>query len=483
MRELKNKDHTKKKFKANLEHFLSEMGEKLNSLYGFLVSKKEIRVIKGINLKAKVPKKYIAPVEPELITQKPKLKTELKASVKRKFQKIKEGSKSTSGKIALVQSLVLIIIFSYLGLNHSAATSNSPRNIGQTSTDTLRAFLPKPGNYQKPQPFEEAAFFNQETEEKYHQWLTPWNIDQFSTQTANYSSYSAFWLTLGTDGFSVEPKASWAPWQNFYQALQNNKSRPPVYLTISGDPENVILALNDPFIQQKQISALLGVVNEQNFDGIDIDYEGLGSSNQDNFNTFVKNLTTSFHAAQKKVAVTVEARIANQVPMNWSDLGANADQVRIMAYDYHSSQTNLPGPISPIGWMKDILDYATQTIPADKLIIGIGNYGYDWTLTDTATNDWEGVGISYSQAISTAKANGATIERQTGIDDRGYDIGSTAMYNYTDSQQKQHSVWFEDNLSLKTKIALIKNYKNAGVIFWSVGLGDQTFWQSITPNN
>ena len=66
---------------------------------------------------------------------------------------------------------------------------------------------------------------------------------------------------------------------------------------------------------------------------------------------------------------------------------------------------------------------------------------------------------------------------QTGIDERGYDIGTIPSFTYTDTQGMLHSVWFEDNQSLTEKSNLVAQYPVKGIIFWSVGLGDSTFWQ------
>jgi spore germination protein len=165
------------------------------------------------------------------------------------------------------------------------------------------------------------------------------------------------------------------------------------------------------------------------------------------------------------------------VPMDWHALGGIADEVRIMAYDYHSKETNFPGPITPIGWLKEIMDYAQANIDPAKLVIALGNYGYDWIRSDDGTS-WQGTGISFDRANAIAKEKNIPVVHLTGIDDRGYDIDSTPTFTYKDDANKEHSVWFEDSASLQSKLNLVSQYKNKGVIFWSVGLGDPAFWQA-----
>ena len=147
-----------------------------------------------------------------------------------------------------------------------------------------------------------------------------------------------------------------------------------------------------------------------------------------------------------------------------------------MVYDYHSHTTDTPGPIAPLGWVKEVVDYATQTIDPSKVIIGLGNYGYDWQAPDTDGGSWTGTGLSFERAQAVALQYKIPVLTSTGIDDRGYDIGTAPYFQYLDSQGKQHQVWFEDSASLQQKVSILDQYNLKGVIFWSVGIGDQTFW-------
>ena len=304
-------------------------------------------------------------------------------------------------------------------------------------------------------------------------WLTPWNTDQVSQNATRYQSISAFWLTVQPDGVTFQPKADWSIWKSYIAA--NKKPGQTYVLTVSGDPDAVFLALSDPQKRTTHINNLLQTVKDQGFDGIDIDYEGLGSENSDLFTQFITQLSAAFKASNKTVDVTVEARIGSDPPMDWAALAKVADQVRVMVYDYHGINTGQPGPIAPIGWLQEVLDYAKKTVPQQKLAIGIGDYGYDWAQPTDPSVSWSGTGIGYDQAMALAKQYNQKVTRATGIDVRGYDIGSIPTFSYTDSNNQQHQVWFEDQSSLQAKLDLISQYSTAGVIFWSVGVGDTNF--------
>jgi spore germination protein len=404
-------------------------------------------------------------------------KQRITQSVKSTAHRTKHAVRTPLGKVTLIQTTAMLILFGYA--IHTAYKQPSQNPLRSTvgdqvsnSTTVLHQFLPT-----SPDQLAAQAASSQPVQLPAHlySWISPWNITNQETVIDNYQSISAFWLTLQANGYDVSPKASWQDWQTFLS--HHKKDGRQYYLTVTGDPIIVADALTNPEVQNKQIATLLETVDQQGFNGIDLDYEGIGLENRNSYTEFVRNISSAFHAHNKLVSVTVEARIANQVPMDWHALGGIADEVRIMAYDYHSKETNFPGPITPIGWLKEIMDYAQANIDPAKLVIALGNYGYDWIRSDDGTS-WQGTGISFDRANAIAKEKNIPVVHLTGIDDRGYDIDSTPTFTYKDDANKEHSVWFEDSASLQSKLNLVSQYKNKGVIFWSVGLGDPAFWQA-----
>lgn len=405
-----------------------------------------------------------------------KLKEEKRARIKKKgtelVGKTKKGLSTTHGKLLVVHSIALVAIAGYAYHIHPIFQSTPKASASTTTTlaDTLtRRYLPAVANTTS-QPFDETQAVLPRATLGLYRWVTPWGI-QSSTDTAasdqtTYAGQSAFWLTVTGDGSTVSSKADWSIWSNF------DNTTTPTYLSVSGDPNITSNVLANPTIQQANITALLNTVNVHGFDGIDIDYEGLGSSNRDLFTKYIQTLTAAFHADNKKVAVTLEAGVANEVPMDWHALGSIVDEARIMVYDYHSSTTDTPGPIAPLGWVQEVTSYAVNQIPPSKVIIGLGNYGYDWQPSTDGSGSWTGIGISADEATALAQQEKASIVRMTGIDDQGYDIGSIPSFVYTDVNGVQHSVWYEDAQSLQDKINIVSQYPVKGVIFWSIGLGN-----------
>ena len=140
--------------------------------------------------------------------------------------------------------------------------------------------------------------------------------------------------------------------------------------------------------------AQLAILNA--FDGIDVDYERVPTASRANFTAFIATLAQKLHAANKKLSVTVYAKTSDSANWNgpgaeeWPALGSLADSVKIMAYDY-SYSSSPAGPIAPLDWLDRVATYAQSAIPAEKIMIGLPFYGYDWVGSS-------GSGVTYTQS-------------------------------------------------------------------------------------
>ena len=129
-----------------------------------------------------------------------------------------------------------------------------------------------------------------------------------------------------------------------------------------------------------------------------------------------------------------------------------------MTYEY-GYKFGPPLAISPINQVRRALDYAITRIPPEKLLLGIANYGYDWTLP-YIRGESDAPSISTVEAIELAKRYGADIK---------FDETSMApFFFYSDKAGRSHEVWFEDARSYNAKMDLIKEYNLAGGFIWDL---------------
>jgi spore germination protein len=226
--------------------------------------------------------------------------------------------------------------------------------------------------------------------------------------------------------------------------------------------------LHDPALAREQVTAIMSLVERQDYAGIDIDYEDLHAGDQAAYLQFIRELATALHARGKLLSVAVfpqtsAADVASSNPaQNYAAIGKVADQVRIMGYNDHWA-TSPPGAVAPIGWVRSVLSYATSQIPVSKVVLGIPLYGYDW-------GDGPAHTISWLQALQLSRQYGAKAS---------YDKASQApTFTYT-SGGRLHTVWFENAESTTAKFDAVKGDSVAGVYLWMYGYEDPGTWSAL----
>ena len=90
-------------------------------------------------------------------------------------------------------------------------------------------------------------------------------------------------------------------------------------------------------------------------------------------------------------------------------------------------------------------------------MLGIPNYGYDWTLPFVKGDAARVVGNE--GAVRLAAERGARIE---------YDETAQTPYFYYWENGAQHVVWFEDARSIYAKTELISEYGLRGAGYWNL---------------
>ena len=138
-------------------------------------------------------------------------------------------------------------------------------------------------------------------------------------------------------------------------------------------------------------------------------------------------------------------------------LGESANHVLLMTYEWGYTY-GPPMAVAPIHKVREVVEYALTRIPAEKINLGIPNYGYDWPLPYekgvTAART-----ISNTEAVEIAIANNAFIE---------FDQVSMSPHFTYEKDGIMHEVWFEDVRSLNEKFALIREYRLRGAGYWQI---------------
>jgi spore germination protein len=234
-----------------------------------------------------------------------------------------------------------------------------------------------------------------------------------------------------------------------------------------GDWQGDMLAavLGDPELAGTHRRALVDTAVREEWDGIDLDYEALPAAAGPLLIDFLQALRDDLDEHDLLLSVTVPARTSDDAAASAYDyaaIGAVADQVRVMAYD-HAWSGSPAGPIAPPDWVRDVVGYAVERIPEDKIMLGVGTYGYDW------------IG---SRGVDLGAAEAAALAERVGAEPRWDDDAAAVTFSYEQDGQT-HTVWYEDaeSLAVKQEIALEAGLR--GIAVWRLGGEDPQVWATI----
>ena len=236
-------------------------------------------------------------------------------------------------------------------------------------------------------------------------------------------------------------------------------------LTETGGFSNELasMVLNSEEIQDGLIDDIIDNMKAKDYRGLDIDFEFVLPQDSLLYGDFIGKIRSRLNPLDYEVIAALAPKISDTQRgllyegHNYRAIGDNSDAVLLMTYEWGYTY-GPPLAVAPIRNVRQVVEYALTIIPPEKIFMGIPNYGYDWTLP-YVKGESRADSISNVEAIKIAAENGAVIQ---------YDeVSQSPWFNYTDSEGKQHEVWFEDVRSIQQKFNLIneKNLRGAG--YWN----------------
>ncbi len=267
--------------------------------------------------------------------------------------------------------------------------------------------------------------------------------------------------------------------------------------TITDGTEKDVLAglLAKPAARTQIVQAITNMVVTNNFDGVDLDFEGFAFVDSNKtwpktaplWTALVKELSAALHAQKKILSVSTPYVLDPKGTQRgyyvyaWAAIAPYIDRLRIMTYDYSVSKV---GPIGPISWAERTVQYAVTVMPASKVYIGIAGYGRDWV---TAVN---GVCPANVASVIKAGAKAATFVMRD-AQNLAASYGVTPTYDekfgeMTFSYQKVYNgttagglstsctasrtAWYQDAKSYALRAELVNKYRLGGLAAWTIGM-------------
>lgn len=197
--------------------------------------------------------------------------------------------------------------------------------------------------------------------------------------------------------------------------------------------------------------------------GINMDLEYIPPSVREAYNEFLARLSERL-GAEGLIFTTAIAPKQSDTQVgtlyeahDYATHGKYADRIIIMTYEW-GYIAGPPLAVAPLNEVEKVLRYAVSRIPSEKILMGMPNYGYDWTLPYR-----EG---TFARPVTSNSALNLAIMNRSEI---GYNPSSDAPnFTYRDSKGDEHIVWFDDARSYEARLKLISALDLGGASFWTI---------------
>lgn len=234
------------------------------------------------------------------------------------------------------------------------------------------------------------------------------------------------------------------------------------------------------------ISNLKTMIQNRGAHGVNIDFEGVPSSQKTNLTNFMIALCDTMHAANPNYKVSICT-----YAVDWNDvfdeaaLAPHLDFITIMGYDYYWSGSSQAGPNDPLYGFSSGYDYAlsrsvsyykSQGMPEQKIVLGLPYYGREWeTSSGTVPTSTTG-NFNASRTYSFVKDN-TSGNYTNGLDNQR----SVAHYYTFQVSGNWRQCWISEGYELRKRYDFINQQNLAGIGIWALGYDDgyNDLWDAI----
>lgn len=308
---------------------------------------------------------------------------------------------------------------------------------------------------------------------------------------------------LNPNTLLIRPHDAWADKSNkFYEqvtGLKNEKKK--VLLAIGGwndskgDKYSKLVATKET--RSKFIEHVVEFLKENNFDGLDLDWEYPvcwqvdcekgPKADKENFAAWIKEMKMAFepHGLLLTAAVTPSKMVVDEgydVPAASKYL----DYVSVMSYDYHGQWDKKTGHVAPMydhplnnnayfNVNYTVNYWIEKGLERKKLIMGLPMYGQSFSLASSNDNGLQAPSYGGGSAGQFTRARGflAYYEICNKIQNDGWKMirdpqGRMGPYAFKGNQW----VGFDDVIAIRQKSQYIKENKLGGAMIWALDLDD-----------
>lgn len=224
--------------------------------------------------------------------------------------------------------------------------------------------------------------------------------------------------------------------------------------------------MNDEQKRENLIRNIISIIEDNNLDGINIDFEGMYAEDKYMYTQFLRELYPLVRETGAKLSVDIY--FTNYIDRQ--GVGKACDYVMLMGYDQRGDWSESPGSISEIGWVENNIASLINDsqIPSSKIILGVPFYTRMWNVEEDGTFTTDVYSMSDSQEFLEDYALTPTMDNISG-------------QNYIEVvlDDITHKLWIEDAESMAKRADIVIEYNLAGITAWQKGFETQDIWEVL----
>lgn len=229
--------------------------------------------------------------------------------------------------------------------------------------------------------------------------------------------------------------------------------------------------LTDPAVQDRAVAGMVAKSQDLGVSGIQIDFEYVPADDRQALSAFMERLSGICQEHGWTLSMAIPVKLRDDPHNDWSGafdyeaLGAIVDHLYLMAYDEHWSG-GPPGPVASLPFTQKVIQYAVGVVPAQKLLLGVPFYGYEWQVGGERARAFGG-----SYMARRMEENGAEVKWDP--------IQGENFAHYKAADGSERIAWYPDQRSLEAKLELVQTYNMKGIVAWRLGFEPDAWWEPL----
>lgn len=311
---------------------------------------------------------------------------------------------------------------------------------------------------------------------------------QLSPQLTHLALFSLTLTETGEvqtrSGLSLEPGYRFFQSEQFENILAESQAsgvNTDVVLTMFNN-EHIEQFLTSTTAQQTALSTIEALILANSIDGINIDIEYSGEKSaeiRDHYTQFIVAVDQMLEQQFPTVKLSIDvypSAIEKQQLWDITALESHVDYIIVMAYDFYRANSSISGPVAPLLSTQDRADEKNityyiakylQTVPKQKIILGIPFYGYEWQTTEnelrSTTYPRTGLTASFKRVQS--------ILQNEEIENLNYvwEEDTLSPFITFNEGDKIKTISYENEVSLGYKLDFVQQAEIGGIAIWALG--------------